>query len=274
MSATGRRGVARKSKKQSPFLFGSSFVHLLVGPHNRKFSAHEDVLCFHSIYFKNHFQKVRKEISGECAICFEDLEIAETVYCRTCGQNFHTKCMERWLRTESNACPTCRTAWKKPTSGSSTHALDQLDPEGFEVYVQWLYSRRVPSYAVGTTDDCCVRMLKAHLVGSALTDGAFLLAVRNRIVEVAVEGGLGYAVVDFAYKNTHEPCALRRFLVDLYALTGSMDSLKDGNISHLFLIDMAQSFMDKSRQPAEGETVWTRLAAEGHIEVEDENEQP
>ena len=108
-------------------------------------------------------------------------------------------------------------------------------------------------------------MLRAHLASSALEDTDFLLAVRGEIVEISVECGLSYDTIGFAYKNTHEPCALRRFLVDLYALTGSMESLREGNVSRLFLIDMAQSFMEKSKQHAEGEDVWSRLAAKGHI---------
>lgn len=204
----------------------------------------------------------------------KDLDTAETVYCRTCGLNFHSKCMDQRLKTESKNCPTCCMAWKKPTLEAPTYGLDQLDPDGFEVYLQWLYSHKVPDFAVGSTVDRCMRMLKAHLVGSALKDEEFMLAVRNSIVVIAVEGGLDYNVVGFAYKNTHEPCALRRFLIDLYTLTGSMDSLRDGNVSHLFLIDMAQSFMEKRKQPAEGETVWTRLAAEGHIELEGEGNTP
>ncbi|KAF9701047.1 hypothetical protein EKO04_000471 [Ascochyta lentis] len=267
MTVTRSRGAVHKVKKHKPILFGGTFVHLLIGPHNRKFSAHEDVLCSRSAYFKKRFQEVRKDIDGECAVCIDNLEsvAAETVFCRTCGQNFHNKCMDQWLQT-MNTCPTCRTVWKKwPNMRSST--LDQLDPEGFEVYVQWLYSHQIPSY--GSDKDAnarCIRMLKAHLLGNTIKDNDFLLAVRNEIVETAVEAGLEYSAIDFAYKNTLKPCSLRQFLVDLYALTGDAQSLKEGNVSHLFLIDMVQSFIGKSRNLSEGADVWSMLVAEGHIE--------
>jgi hypothetical protein len=42
--------------------FGGTVMHLLVGPRNRKFSAHEDVLYFRSTYVKEHFQQVCKEL--------------------------------------------------------------------------------------------------------------------------------------------------------------------------------------------------------------------
>ncbi|UPX19578.1 uncharacterized protein EKO05_0009837 [Ascochyta rabiei] len=266
MTATRNRGVVRKIAKHKPIMFGGTFVHMHIGPRNRKFSAHEEVLCSRSAYFKERFQKVRKDICGKCAVCLDKLEpvAIETVFCRTCGQNFHAKCMDQWLKN-GNTCPTCRTVWKKwPNMHSST--FDQLDPEGFEVYVQWLYSQQIPSYDADIDANArCIRMLKAHLLGNTVRDQDFLLAVRNEIIETAVEAGLGYNAIDYAYKTTRKPCSLRRFLVDLYALTGDAQSLKEGNVSHLFLIDLAQSFMEKSKNFAEGKDVWSMLVAEGHI---------
>ncbi|OSS46511.1 hypothetical protein B5807_08662 [Epicoccum nigrum] len=93
-------------------------------------------------------------------------------------------------------------------------------------------------------------MLRAHLVGDILKDNDFLLAVRNEMAKIAARSGLNYNVVAFAYNNTHEPCALRRFLIDLYALTGSM----------------GQSFMVKSKKPGGEEYVRAQLAGEGHFE--------
>lgn len=157
-----------------------------------------------------------------------------------------------------------------------TSTLDHLDPDGFEVYVQWLYSQQVLHYT-GTADDRVVRLLKAHIVGSTLEDTEFLHAVRNEIVEIAIgaqaQAGITYAAIDFVYENTREPCALRRFTVDLYALTGSPESLKDaGKVSRLFLIDMVQSLIKKSKSGGEKD-VWGMMAAEGHIEIEDEDDQ-
>lgn len=73
----------------------------------------------------------------------------------------------------------------KSVTNTSTYTFEQLDPEGFEVYMQWLYSYNIPEYT-GTADDHCLCMLRAHLVGSTLEDEDFLLVVRNKIVEIAV----------------------------------------------------------------------------------------
>lgn len=156
--------------------------------------------------------------------------------------------------------------WARLRIYHDQYAFDQLDPEGFDVYIQWLYSYGILDYATDTADDRCVRMLKAHLVGNIIDDNDFLVAVRDELVKIAAKSGLSYNVIAFAYNNTHEPCALRRFLVDLYALTESMDQLKEGNISHLFLVDMAQSFMVKSKEPGGEEYVRAQVAGEGHFE--------
>ena len=132
--------------------------------------------------------------------------------------------------------------------------------------MQWLYSQQIPSYKADNTDSARgVRLLKAHVVGETLEDSAFVDTIRNEIVQSAIESGLGYNVIDFLYQYTHKPCALRRFLVDLYALTGDAQYLITGNVSKLFLIDMATSFMSKSKPVAKEENVWTMLAAAGHI---------
>ncbi|KAF3047678.1 hypothetical protein E8E12_011339 [Didymella heteroderae] len=222
----------RRARKQKPVLFGGTFLRLLVGSHNRKFSAHEDLLCARSAFFKQRFQPVRKDISGECAVCLHELEMTDTEYCKTCGQNFHVSCIKDWMKI-NHACPTCRTLWRR-LSDLRTSTLDQLDPDGFEVYVQWLYSNQIPQYN-RAADDRVVRLLKAHIVGVAIEDTDFLHAVRCETIETAIkarsQARITYAVVDFTYKNTNGPCPLRRFICDLYALPGCPESLKDsGNV--------------------------------------------
>ncbi|KAI0405934.1 hypothetical protein F4802DRAFT_596606 [Xylaria palmicola] len=64
--------------------------------------------------------KNRKQIEGDCPICFTPFEGAEdTVYCRaTCGQNMHKECFEMWAATKRRAgqgtvtCPMCRSQWQ------------------------------------------------------------------------------------------------------------------------------------------------------------------
>lgn len=210
---------------------------MLVGPHNPKFEAHEDVLSFLSAYFGKRFGKVRRS-NDRCSYCHRYLERAHTECCDACDKHVHAKCLTKKSSAAAANCPACNSPWVKSVTNTSTYTFEQLDPEGFEVYMQWLYSYNIPEYT-GTADDHCLCMLRAHLVGSTLEDEDFLLVVRNKIVEIAVKHGLNYSAIAFTYNNTHEPCALRRFLVDLYALTGSKEDLKNGDVSHLFLIDMA-----------------------------------
>lgn len=151
--------------------------------------------------------------------------------------------------------------------------LKNLDPDGFEVYVQWLYSSQIPDHASETVDESVLRLLKAHIVGNTIADSGFLRAVRIKIAEIAIaarkQTGMSYAAIEFVYQNTHEPCAIRKFMVDLYIVTGAQEVLKDhGNVSRLFLIDMAESYMQRS-QPRRGDAdIWGMLADEGHIELE------
>ncbi|KAI1809705.1 hypothetical protein GGS20DRAFT_580476 [Poronia punctata] len=64
--------------------------------------------------------KNRKEIEGDCPICFSPFEETEkVVYCRaTCGQNMHKGCFEMWAATKRKSagdavtCPMCRSPWQ------------------------------------------------------------------------------------------------------------------------------------------------------------------
>lgn len=66
--------------------------------------------------------KNRKELEGDCPICFMPFEEADaTVYCRAqCGQNIHKDCLEMWAATKRQergardqvTCPMCRTPWQ------------------------------------------------------------------------------------------------------------------------------------------------------------------
>lgn len=58
----------------------------------------------------------RRALEGECTICYEDLVAKDgnqrpenrTTYCKKCGNNFHSMCMQNWHRAQSNpTCPLC-----------------------------------------------------------------------------------------------------------------------------------------------------------------------
>ena len=72
----------------------------------------------------------------------------------------------------TNTCPTRRTLWRT-VSDLNSSTLENLDPDGFEVYVQWLHSSQILDYASEMTDEGVVRLLKAHMVGTTLADTDF-----------------------------------------------------------------------------------------------------
>jgi hypothetical protein len=45
---------------------------------------------------------------------------------------------------------------------------EELDPDGFDVYVQWLYTRSIPNYEKDIQQARCIRLIKAHIVGESL----------------------------------------------------------------------------------------------------------
>jgi hypothetical protein len=81
--------------------------------------------------------------------------------------------MKQWAE-KNNTWPTCPGDWVK-TKVLEDLTLDELDPDGFDVYVQWLYTRNIPSYKYDTQEGriCCIRLIKAHVVGESLQDNEF-----------------------------------------------------------------------------------------------------
>lgn len=59
----------------------------------------------------------RKEIEGECPICYMEFEPHKEVivYCRAaCGNNVHKDCMDHWMHAQHGkaTCPYCRSTWE------------------------------------------------------------------------------------------------------------------------------------------------------------------
>ncbi len=199
---------------------------LLVGEKTRHFYVHEDLICSTSKFFRNTKQNYRKVVEGECSICSEDIcETSDLTFCRDCGQNFHRVCMVDWIRTE-NTCPLCRQNWSH-NDGLKTTSHRNLDETGFDMYFQWLYSRRLPLYGEDApkTPDRFVRLCKAHKVGEAVKDNDFLDAIYTEVID-----NMDYLYtldwfrcVEFAYGNTIETSPLRNFLVDLFVTGATPD---------------------------------------------------
>lgn len=74
----------------------------------------------------------RRPLEGECTVCYEDLVPTnrntqsgnETTFCKKCGNNFHSACLDTWFRAQANrTCPLCRASMANDgdkTNGDST----------------------------------------------------------------------------------------------------------------------------------------------------------
>ncbi|KRH92721.1 putative E3 ubiquitin ligase [Pseudoloma neurophilia] len=43
-----------------------------------------------------------------CSICLSDVRIKERIRVLPCDHEFHSKCVDKWLRKQENCCPICR----------------------------------------------------------------------------------------------------------------------------------------------------------------------
>ena len=126
--------------------FGHKLITFPVGSNKTPFTIHEDLLCSNSNYFKNLLQKGRKAIEGDCSICTDGLSgFAPICYCKTCGQNFHTECLDNLLQ-QARVCPLCRAEWRMPqtTNEAMHHVLpNRGDDAWLNLYMHWLYTGSV-----------------------------------------------------------------------------------------------------------------------------------
>lgn len=76
----------------------------------------------------------RRPLEGECTICYEDLAAGDenqspgekTTYCKKCGNNFHSMCLQNWHRAQRNpTCPLCRQSMAVEGKGNG------MNGEGF-----------------------------------------------------------------------------------------------------------------------------------------------
>ncbi|OQO13035.1 hypothetical protein B0A48_02499 [Cryoendolithus antarcticus] len=83
----------------------------------------------------------RKEVEGECPICYSDFEPMSKesiVYCKaSCGNNIHKECMKQWAASNRGGavtCPLCRSPWQAD-EGENLQALASGGTVNAEGYV-------------------------------------------------------------------------------------------------------------------------------------------
>jgi hypothetical protein len=94
-------------KINSGILLDNSIQNIeLIEKFMSKASINDDELCFSL----NKFNKCITE--DDCPICFDNFVETEYLFCQSCGNVVHKKCIEKWLQTNHN-CIFCRSnIWK------------------------------------------------------------------------------------------------------------------------------------------------------------------
>ncbi|KAH6637385.1 hypothetical protein C7974DRAFT_450262, partial [Boeremia exigua] len=199
---------------------GCRMLTCKVGPQEKFFRVHADLMCKTSRVIRNKIQRKRRKIEGDCPICHEELrpEAEDLTFCdASCGRNFHSSCMTGWIQraTAAATCPLCRHDWVQV----SDRTLDMTDisERGFEIYVEWLYYAKIPIETDGL-DECWKDLIEAYFLGIKLQDLDFCIAILQSIKEVGVDENdfPGPEAVKLAYDKTCEPCPLRYVLVSMY----------------------------------------------------------
>ncbi|KAH7137952.1 hypothetical protein B0J11DRAFT_500205 [Dendryphion nanum] len=242
MTPSSNRGAVKKPRKHRPLFLGNKFVNIIAGIDGQVISVHQDLLCARSPYFKDRLQKVRKKIyNEECSICHDFMhpETQPITWCEACGNNFHRKCKSEWA---ANSCPMCRA----PDSFNEKSAQDiqcsDLNSEGLEVYVQWLYSGTIPNFeeeSVFTQKE--IRSLQGCAVAEILQDDEFREAMfgdflrQNRLKSFGID-----EFSRIIYGITNGPCALREIFVEFCIAIMEPGDLKDG-LNQAFLLDIARA---------------------------------
>jgi hypothetical protein len=188
-------------------------------------------------------QRGRKPIEGDCAICQRSLElgIEELTFCKNCGNNLHSECTNDWKTTEtrtkeSATCPFCTKVWSFSWRDRvHTLTLNDVDPEGFKVYIEWIYKERI-LYDTGSQAEDGREgivnfrpLVHAYHIGDRLEDQKFQDAILKAFMEIMevhdCRPSLG--IVYLAYKlSKNRFCKLRRLFIEICAIPGGSNRLQ------------------------------------------------
>ena len=136
--------------------------------------------------------------------------------------------------------------------------LPEDEPEIFEIYMCWLYHKRIPTIrqepADGSTE--YLRLIKAYIFGDKIQAKGFQNVIIDAMIEKKEdkdkEGPFwcheipDHDCVNTAYQNTRPDSPLRKLLVDLWAL--SAEAELDGPLPDAFLRDMVEKLWPSARE--------------------------
>lgn len=86
-------------------------VHTLILEIRRRYKRHKNYLLVVQLVETNFSMASQEDLeknSDDCAICWDQMELARKL---PCGHLFHNSCLRSWLEQDTS-CPTCRTSLK------------------------------------------------------------------------------------------------------------------------------------------------------------------
>jgi hypothetical protein len=263
------------AKNKRAIMLGRKIVRVNVGRTRESFTIHEDLLCNHSFYFRRLLQRKRKEIEGDCPICFEPLQpgVKELTFCKSkCGCNFHYKCIKQWeeqrqvLEHDEDApltCPHCRSEWNLNKNDHYCRCYD-MDEAAYGIYVEWIYSHQIE---VPDQELFLSLPIDTYLLGVQLEDEVFRKDVLEACLEYCLENKTYFSVstIEHVYSSLFSTTELRKFVVDLLLCADCASGSSIWNL-HLevwdefnqeFMEDLLQAFKTKEENgiPAMGSKV-------------------
>jgi hypothetical protein len=141
-------------------------------------------------------------------------------------------------------------------SGLKTVSLNELDPEAFALYFQFLYSGRIPSKPVYPSPDEHTLLAKLYVLTCSLEDVPaqnaaldVIHAKSQELVSIFVPALPRSEGVRVVYHGTKGACGARRLMVDMFLSMGSgvlMRPLKDV-FPPEFMVELALSLMGSLR---------------------------
>lgn len=137
--------------------------------------------------------------------------------------------------------------------------LPEDEPKAFALYINWLYSGKVPAHSEDANTDYN-HLLNAYTLAERLLDTEFHNAVIDAVVERSQDkvtcGAPRFPAsltIYHAFNNTESSAPIRRLLVDMYVNNGSGAWLRDPysprNFPQSFLLMLASSVMDQRMAP-------------------------
>lgn len=191
----------------------------------------------------------RRDIDDECAICHEEMigAFEDIRYCSSCGYNYHCGCILSWLDRNAH-CPYCQSQWQvKPRKSSAT--CDNIDPQLFAAFIQWVYEGQIPSYSKEDrgSDECYLRVVKTFALGGRLGAPEFQRALLFEMADIINDTGKlpGALVLKFVYKHVPPGSPLHTCLAWHYVHNIGTNLLNRSDLPIELLRDIARGTIER-----------------------------